>query len=199
MHRWLTLVVLWCVLGCAPPSEQVVLLGESGGSVTIETGTQTRTLTTPLETATVRPRGLESGQSTPADVQQQFGSTLRALPDPPPPAASGVTLYFASGSSTLPADAEPLVAAVIQAVGLRRVVAVDVVGHTDRAGGRTANERLAAARAIVVRDLLLARGLEASLLRVESRGEREPVVPTGDGVAEPLNRRVEVRVREGSL
>ena len=196
MHRWLTLMALWGVLGCTPPSEQVVLLGEPGGSVTVETGTQTRTLTTPLETARVRTSGLATGQSTPADVQQQFGSTLRALPDPQPEAVPVVTLYFASGSHALPADAERLMAAVVQAVGRRRVRAVDVVGHTDRAGGRTANERLAAARAAMVRDLLLARGLEASLLHVDSRGEREPVVPTGDGVAEPLNRRVEVIVRE---
>ena len=197
MQRWVALGVVWCVLGCTPPTEQVVLLGEPGGSVTVETGTHTHTLTTPLDSVEVRPRGLETGQRTPADVQQQFGPTLRALsaPTPVPAPPWSTTLYFAPGTSRLPADAEQVLGAVLQEVDLRQVREVVVVGHTDRVGTSARNERLAAARAAVVRERLLARGLEASRLRVESTGEREPVIPTPDGVAEPRNRCVIVTVR----
>jgi outer membrane protein OmpA-like peptidoglycan-associated protein len=35
----------------------------------------------------------------------------------------------------------------------------------------------------------------ADRIRVAGRGEREPLVPTADEVAEPQNRRVEINVR----
>jgi OOP family OmpA-OmpF porin len=202
MRRWLKQGVLvccgLCVLGCAAPQEQVVLvepLGGPGGSVTVEQGTQSRTLTAPLASVEVRTTGLDTRQRSAADVQTQFGATLEAMPPLAPAPVRAYTLYFASGSMLLPPDAEPLVAAVIQDVGGRRAVEVAVVGHTDRVGTQASNARLAATRAAVVRDLLLARGLDASLLRVESKGEEEPVVPTADGVAEAANRRVEIVVR----
>jgi outer membrane protein OmpA-like peptidoglycan-associated protein len=46
-----------------------------------------------------------------------------------------------------------------------------------------------------VRRALLARGIPAQDVSVVGRGEREPLVATGDNVAEPRNRRVEIYVR----
>jgi outer membrane protein OmpA-like peptidoglycan-associated protein len=50
-------------------------------------------------------------------------------------------------------------------------------------------------RAEVVRAAFAARGLAADKVVTVGRGKRELAVPTGDGVAEPRNRRVEILVR----
>jgi outer membrane protein OmpA-like peptidoglycan-associated protein len=70
-----------------------------------------------------------------------------------------------------------------------------VIGHTDRVGTDAFNDALSRQRAEVVRRALVARGLPADLIVVIGRGEREPIIATADGVAEPRNRRVEIQVR----
>ena len=72
---------------------------------------------------------------------------------------------------------------------------VSVVGHTDRIGSERRNAQLALQRAETIRDLLIAEGLDAGLMQVDSHGENNPLVETADEVPEPRNRRVEVTVR----
>jgi len=72
---------------------------------------------------------------------------------------------------------------------------VIVVGHTDRVGYLQDNDRLALKRAEKMRAELLRQGLPADSVLAAGRGEREPLVPTADEVAEPRNRRVEMLVR----
>ena len=43
--------------------------------------------------------------------------------------------------------------------------------------------------------LLAAEGIDPGALEITSHGEANPLVPTGDNVSEPRNRRVEVTVR----
>jgi outer membrane protein OmpA-like peptidoglycan-associated protein len=50
-------------------------------------------------------------------------------------------------------------------------------------------------RAESVRDWLVASGVPRDAISAVGRGEIDPVVPTGDGVAEARNRRVELTVR----
>ena len=74
---------------------------------------------------------------------------------------------------------------------------VDVVvfGHTDRQGSDAANDSLSLRRAHAVRTMLVAAGFPVERMDAVGRGERELIVPTADGVAEPRNRRVEVKLR----
>jgi outer membrane protein OmpA-like peptidoglycan-associated protein len=50
-------------------------------------------------------------------------------------------------------------------------------------------------RARAVASILLGRGVDPSILDVSSHGKDNPLVPTGDQVPEPRNRRVEITVR----
>jgi len=84
---------------------------------------------------------------------------------------------------------------IVEETGARRAVDVSVVGHTDRVGDEEYNLDLSTRRAGAVRDLLVSRGIDPSILHVASHGEENPLVPTEDEVSEPLNRRVEVTVR----
>ena len=73
---------------------------------------------------------------------------------------------------------------------------VIVIGHTD--SGRQRRRQRRARRASAPRSCaaaFAARGLAADKVVTVGRGKRELAVPTGDGVAEPRNRRVEILVR----
>jgi outer membrane protein OmpA-like peptidoglycan-associated protein len=67
-----------------------------------------------------------------------------------------------------------------------------VVGHTDSSGNDRANEQLSIRRAAEVKAFLLDRGLEASRVRVEGRGSRQPMRPGSTEADFRVNRRVEV-------
>lgn len=70
-----------------------------------------------------------------------------------------------------------------------------VIGHTDTTGTRAANFALARTRAVMIRDLLVAAGVDRAVIDVASHGETDPLVQTPDGTLEPRNRRVEISVR----
>ena len=67
---------------------------------------------------------------------------------------------------------------------------VAVVGHADEVGSLSYNQALSLRRAQAVYDALVARGVPATRLSVEARGETEPT-----GGANALNRRVEFEVK----
>ena len=72
-------------------------------------------------------------------------------------------------------------------------IRVRIVGHADLVGGESYNDRLGLRRARAAARHLIARGVARSRIdAVESRGEREPVIPTE--ARERLNRRAETAV-----
>ncbi len=126
-----------------------------------------------------------------AAVRKRYGTLLDDLPPP----AEHFTLTFDIGVSTPPADQEATLQAIFKAAAARPGAEVQIVGHTDRTDTDAANDRLSERRAADVRAYLISRGLPSDEVRATWRGEREPLVPTADGVANAANRRVEVIVR----
>jgi outer membrane protein OmpA-like peptidoglycan-associated protein len=88
-----------------------------------------------------------------------------------------------------------LIPEVIRTIRERHSSDVSIVGHTDTMGNREYNYRLSLRRAQAVRQLLVDAGVDPSSFQITSHGKDNPLVPTGDGVAEPRNRRVEITVR----
>lgn len=134
-----------------------------------------------------------------------------AMPPPPPPAPEPVAepfdvdpsqpmkvenakyiVFFDWDESTLNPGANAILDAAAQEANGRDLIQIDLVGHTDTSGSRDYNQRLSMRRANVVRDAMVARGVDASLLSVNHRGEDELMVDTPDGVREPANRRTEI-------
>lgn len=72
---------------------------------------------------------------------------------------------------------------------------IHVVGHTDTSGSATYNQGLSERRAQSVANLMSSYGLAGARVLTEGRGEREPIVKTGDGVNEAANRRVDVVIK----
>jgi outer membrane protein OmpA-like peptidoglycan-associated protein len=83
----------------------------------------------------------------------------------------------------------------VDEIARRPAPEIVVIGHTDRVGAVPYNDALSLRRAERVRDELVKVGITADRISVAGRGEREPLVPTPDEVAEPRNRRVEINVR----
>ena len=73
---------------------------------------------------------------------------------------------------------------------------IDVYGFTDTTGSDALNQRLSEQRAQAVADYLVARGVARA--RIDTRGYGESYdylrVKTADGVDEPMNRRVEIKI-----
>jgi esterase/lipase superfamily enzyme/outer membrane protein OmpA-like peptidoglycan-associated protein len=119
-------------------------------------------------------------------------------PPPPPPSAFEARqfiAYFGSGQSDLTAEGTAVVdasATYLRAAG-RGVIRL--TAHTDTSGSPAVNDLLARQRAEAVRMRLVAMGVDPARIVIEVSGERDPAVPTGDGVPEPLNRRVVIEIR----
>jgi OmpA family len=103
-------------------------------------------------------------------------------------------VFFPTDQATLSPDAVRVVdeaAAEYQQTGIAQVV---VTGHTDTVGSAAYNLALSERRAAMVADELIRRGVPATDIVTVGRGEEDLLVPTGDGVNEPRNRRVEILV-----
>lgn len=105
-----------------------------------------------------------------------------------------VIVYFDYDKSNLTPEASNLIKEAAARALANDVDTVVVSGHADRSGGSAYNQALSERRGAVVRDALIANGIAADKIRMESYGEDKPAKPTEDGVREPLNRRTEVTI-----
>jgi outer membrane protein OmpA-like peptidoglycan-associated protein len=128
---------------------------------------------------------------TDSEVQTVFGGALSAQPPPP----LHFVVYFRFESDDLADESRQSIPDVLRQIAARSFPDVTVVGHTDTTGDRTANFQLGLGRAMRVRSLLVAAGLDDTLIEVISHGETDLLVPTPDDTSEPRNRRVEIAVR----
>jgi len=101
-------------------------------------------------------------------------------------------VFFDWDQSTLGPGAQSVLDAVAAEVAKRNLTSVNVVGHADRSGSEEYNQKLGMRRANAVRDALVQRGVNASIINVSSRGEDERLVETPDNVREPANRRAQI-------
>jgi outer membrane protein OmpA-like peptidoglycan-associated protein len=164
------------------------------GRIAVETSGGTQELARAGEAVAVSGAALDPPApiAMPAEeVSRLFGAALAARPGPP----ARFVLYFEDDSDTLTADSRARLGEIVRSVGERRAIDVSIVGHTDTVGTRGYNFRLGMRRAQRVREAILVLPIDEGILRVDSHGKDAPLVPTGDNVPEPRNRRVEVTVR----
>jgi len=101
---------------------------------------------------------------------------------------------FAVGSATIQPAMRPVLDEISRDLDPKTYITV--IGHTDNTGGDVLNEQLAMDRASAVRDYLSSRGLAASHVQVQGRGEREPVTTNATDAGRAQNRRVEIFMAE---
>ena len=190
-------LALLLLAGCAKPARNdlyVLMPGQDGktGALSVESNGKQAVLDQPYAAARVKEPGrVEAGSVTEQEARQAFGAALEAQPGRP----TSFLLYFLENRDELTPDSRQMLTRVVDEIARRPAPEIVVIGHTDRVGPVPYNDTLSLRRAERVRDELVKVGIAAERIRVEGRGEREPLVPTADEVAEPRNRRVEISVR----
>jgi|KBSMisStaDraftv2_1062788.scaffolds.fasta_scaffold01779_2 outer membrane protein OmpA-like peptidoglycan-associated protein len=196
--RWLRAVAaiagLCVVLGGCASSGTVVLLPEKDGrqtAVSVKQGDREVILDQPYAAARTTQVGPRAYAASPQDVDAQFGPALAARPA----RAVSFTLYFVEGKDEFTDQSKQVVSGILTEIAKRPVPDILVIGHTDTVGSDQANDVLGQQRAEIVRVALIKLGIVPDDIRALSRGKRSLAVQTPNGVAEPLNRRVEIIVR----
>jgi outer membrane protein OmpA-like peptidoglycan-associated protein len=191
-------VVALILGGCASSQRNVVVLlpedGSTSSEVTVTNRGGAQVLSRPYEATEIASPGRSPKEPATLDqaaVQDLFGEALTAMPASP----AHFVLYFEVASTELTAESRQLLPQIVEAATARSPAEVAVVGHTDTSGAADRNVRLGLERAETVAALLRSFGVVPASLETGSHGEAALLVPTGDEVAEPRNRRVEVTVR----
>lgn len=189
-------MALILLLHGASTREVVIVLPDADGrtgTVVVESRGERVVLNQPYATSRIRYDGVVRSDPAPevTKIVAEFRPVLAALPERP----RSFALYFVTGTDILTEDSKAELQRMFDELGKRPVSDVVVIGHTDRVGDGAANDELSLLRAERLKLDLVGQGISADVIRTAGRGEREPIVPTADGVDEPRNRRVEISVR----
>jgi opacity protein-like surface antigen len=129
-------------------------------------------------------------------VRYAFGS-----PPPPPPApmaapapapARSYLVFFDWDKATLTGRAQQIIKEAADNSTKVQYTRIDVNGYTDTSGTPQYNQGLSVRRAQAVAAELVKDGVPKTAIAIQGFGETHLLVPTGAGVREPQNRRVEI-------
>jgi len=166
-------------------SHNAVVVTTNAGSVIVD---QPYSYTT-LVAQDKKPSSLE--KANPETIREKYAQQLTMLPTKP----VSMLFHFEQGTADLTESSKNQVDELIRLIASHEPAAVDIIGHSDRAGDADKNYLLALERAKTVEKYLLERKVSLDHSSVTSYGENDNLIPTDDGVSEPQNRRVEVIVR----
>jgi iron complex outermembrane receptor protein len=110
----------------------------------------------------------------------------------PAPAPKSYLVFFDFNKSDLTPQAVEIVNTAARNAQAGKVTQLTVTGHTDTVGSDAYNMRLSRRRAESVAAQLEKQGIASSEIAIVAKGKRDLLVPTGDGVREPQNRRVQI-------
>jgi outer membrane protein OmpA-like peptidoglycan-associated protein len=129
-------------------------------------------------------------------LQVKFGAPAAAAPPPPPPVqAPSFMVFFDWDRSNLSQQALNTIQQAADAYKSKGSARITATGHTDTSGPANYNMALSLRRANAVKDALVRDGVPATAISVVGKGETDLLVPTGDGVREPQNRRVVIDIQ----
>lgn len=139
-----------------------------------------------------------------AACKKGFWDAMNAMKKPPEmpkkaepvePLARDYLVFFDFDKSNIRADAASILEKVMKARETLGSKDTALIGHADRSGADTYNQKLSEHRAATVRDWLVKKGLPKTGISAVGKGESDPRVPTPDGVREQENRRVEIHLK----
>jgi OOP family OmpA-OmpF porin len=131
-------------------------------------------------------------------VSYKFGQPAAPPPAPPPPAVvapPSFMVFFDWDRANLSQQALTTIQQAANAFKTKGSARITATGHTDTSGPESYNMALSLRRANAVKDALVRDGVPAQAITVVGKGETQLLVPTGDGVREPQNRRVEIVIQ----
>lgn len=103
-------------------------------------------------------------------------------------------LFDVSSAEIKPEGLKRLQSFAMQLLETGTPQSINIIGHTDSSGSDELNRQLSLARAIAVRDALIASGIDDTVMLVSGVGASIPIANNALLEGRSLNRRVEVRV-----
>jgi OmpA-OmpF porin, OOP family len=125
-------------------------------------------------------------------------------PPPPPPAPAAVPapapsrsylVFFDWDKATLTDRARQIIKEAADNSTKVQYTRIEVNGYTDTSGTKQYNQGLSVRRARAVQAELVKDGVSENAITIQGFGDTNLLVPTGPGVREPQNRRVEIIVK----
>ncbi len=107
-------------------------------------------------------------------------------------------IYFAFDKSELTDSAKAVLDEKVEVFRANPNISIVMVGYADRFGSDAYNMALGVRRANAAKEYIVSRGIDASRVLIESKGEREPVTDAGGKAGQAPNRRAVFRVLMGS-
>ena len=105
-------------------------------------------------------------------------------------------ISFDSGRHDIKPNLRPILDQFAQGLAQQQSTEVRIIGHTDNTGSDAVNNPLSVNRAQSTRDYLVARGVNASRITIDRRGEREPIADNSTEAGRARNRRIEIFLAE---
>ncbi len=118
-----------------------------------------------------------------------------AQPAPAPAASRSYLVFFDWDKATLTDRARQIVKDAADNSKRVEYTRIEVNGYTDTSGTPQYNQGLSVRRARAVQAELIKDGVPANAITIQGFGDTNLLVPTGPGVREPQNRRVEIVIR----
>jgi len=125
-------------------------------------------------------RSLRDGQQCNSDFKQILGD---------------VSIRFLTGSASIDADSDELLDR-LAGVAHSCPGTLSIQGHTDSRGDAEGNRALSQARAVAVREALVAHDIAADRITTEGFGESRPIADNGTSAGRAKNRRITITVIE---
>ncbi len=116
-------------------------------------------------------------------------------PAPAPAPARSYLVFFDWDKATLTPRAQQIIGEAAANSTKVKYTQIQVDGYTDTSGTPQYNQGLSMRRAQAVAAELVKDGVPKGAIAIQGFGETHLLVPTGPGVREPQNRRVEIIIR----
>ncbi len=139
--------------------------------------------------AAAAPSAPAAAVAPPAQPQQVAAAPAKA------PSPEALYVYFDAGSAKLGPEAAATADTGARLYREGHPTVMLVVGHTDATGKELDNLVLSARRAAAVKEALVGRGIPASILQIQAKGQSDLAVPASADRPEPQDRRVVVTWR----